>query len=81
MKAPRRNRVIAFRSTESEYQGLKSTGDTADSYISKGARKAIPGLIETVLPDDSITGHLAPRQSEADNIPDADKKAGGANDT
>lgn len=59
MKAPRRNRIITFRLTEREYQGLKSTCDASDSYISRGARQAILALIETGLPDDSITGHLA----------------------
>ena len=98
MKAPRRNRVITFRLTEHEYQGLKSTCDASDSYISKGARQAILGLIEAGSPDDSVTRHLAqidgklerllelarrdaPRQSEADRIPDADQHAGGTNDT
>ena len=94
MKAPRRNRIITFRLTEREYQGLKSTCDASDSYISKGARQAILGLIEAGSPDDSVTRHLAQidgklerllelaqrdtsQPSEADDIPDADKKVGG----
>jgi hypothetical protein len=58
MKAPRRNRVITFRLTEREYQGLKSTCDASDSYISKGARQAILGLIGSGLPDDPVAGRL-----------------------
>jgi hypothetical protein len=65
MKAYPRNRIVTFRVTEGEYEGIKARCDGARNCVSEFAREAVMGK---QAPERDIDRSLAGLEQKVDEI-------------